>query len=261
MHNEIIVSYDILTVATQQHHILARIASSLPSISIPKMKVVLSGSTGFIGGEVLTQCLNHPSVTSVVVLTRRDPGGLAENPKAKVIIVKDFASYDEPTIDELKLADAALWCIGTYDGNEKVDIEYPLTFIEAIKTRPPGSTPFRYVHLGGAFTEPPPKEGQRERSLWFFVNGRRIRGAAEARVLESAEDGSQSESAVYVVKPGAVLPKNIAILQRCIGDSLSIRINELGATMVDLAVQGNEQKVFRNQEIISHARKLQEKSI
>lgn len=225
------------------------------------MKVVLSGSTGYIGGEVLTQCLNHPSVTSVLILTRRDPEHLAENPKAKVIIVEDFTSYDEPTINELKTANAAIWCLGTYTGNEKVDVEFPLTFIEAIKTRPAGSTPFRYVQLGGAFTEPPPKEGEGERSLWFFKNGRRVRGAAEARVLEAAEVGSRSEFEVYVVKPGVVLPKERAIFQRCIGDSLSIKIDELGAVMVDLAVQGNEQKVFRNQEIARHARKLQEKSI
>ncbi len=226
------------------------------------MKVVLSGSTGFIGGEILTQCLNHPSITSVLVLTRRDSGGLAENPKTKVIIVKDFISYDELTINELKTADAAIWCMGTFTGDERVDIEYPLTFIKAIKTRPRGSTPFRYVHLGGAFTEPPPRDGQKERFLWFYTNGRRVRGAAEARVLGSTEDGSQGEFSVYLVKPGAVLPKDGAFLQRCIlGDSLSIRINELGATMVDLAVQGNEQKVFHNQEIIKYGRKLQETSI
>lgn len=226
------------------------------------MKVVLSGSTGFIGGEVLTQCLNHPSITSVLVLTRRDPGDLAENPKVKVIIVKDFTSYDEVTINELESADAAIWCMGTFHGDERVDIDYPLTFIKTIKTRPPGATHFRYVQLGGAFTEPPPEEGQQERSLWFYANGRRVRGAAEARVLESAEDGSQSGFTVYVVKPGAVLPKDGATFQKCIlGDSLSIRINELAATMVDLAVQGNEQKVFHNQEIIKYGRKLQENSI
>ena len=87
------------------------------------MKVVLSGSTGFMGGEVLTQCLNHPSITSVLVLTRRDPEDLAQNPKAKVIIVKDFTSYDEITINELKTADAAIWCMGTFNGDESVDIE------------------------------------------------------------------------------------------------------------------------------------------
>jgi Semialdehyde dehydrogenase, NAD binding domain len=234
----------------------------LLSISIPNMKVVLSGSTGYIGGEVLTQCLNHPSITSVIVLTRRDPGHLAQNPKAKVITVKDFTSYDQLTIDELKTADAAIWCLGTSYGDERIDIEYPLTFINAIKTRPPGSTHFRYIQLGGALTVPPVEAGQKERSLWFYANGRRIRGATEARVLETAEEASQSQFTVYLVKPGAVLPRYGAIIQRCIlGDSLSIIINELGAMMVDLAVQGNEQKVFHNLEIVKQGRKLLEKSI
>lgn len=226
------------------------------------MKVVLSGSTGYIGGEVLTQCLNHPSVTSVLVLTRRDPGTLAQNPKAKVIIVEDFTSYDEPTINELKSANAAIWCLGTFTGNEKVDIEYPLSFIEAIKAHCSSvSMPFQYVQLGGAFTEPPPKEGQKERSLWFFKNGRRVRGKAEARVLESAEDGEESGLEVYVVKPGAVLSEDKAFLQRWVlGDSLSVGIGELGATMVDLAVKGNEERVLNNQKIIRHGRKLMEKS-
>lgn len=213
------------------------------------MKVVLSGSTGYIGGEVLTQCLDHPSITSVVVLTRRDPGGLAKNPKVKLIVVNDFTSYDEVAINELKTADAAIWCLGTYNGNEKVDIEYPLTFIKSIKTRPIGSKQFRYVQLGGAFTEPPPKEGQKERSLWYYANGRRVRGAAEARVLECSEDGDQSAFTVYLVKPGAVLPKSGAILQCVLGSSLSIGISELGATMIDLAVLGNEKRVFQNNDI------------
>ncbi|KAI9644287.1 hypothetical protein NHQ30_007643 [Ciborinia camelliae] len=213
------------------------------------MKVVLSGSTGYIGGEVLTQCLNHPSITSIIILTRLDPGGLSENPKVKVIIMSDFTSYEEPTINELKTADAAIWCLGTYNGDEKVDIEYPLAFIKAIKTRPPGSTQFRYVQLGGAFTEPPPKEGQKERSLWYYANGRRVRGLAEARVLESSEDDPQGAFTVYLVKPGAVLPRSGAILQCVLGSSLSIGIDELGATMVDLAIHGNEKRVFQNSDI------------
>ncbi|KAF7873926.1 hypothetical protein EAF04_002598 [Stromatinia cepivora] len=216
------------------------------------MKVVLSGSTGYIGGEVLTQCLNHPSITSVVVLTRRDPGGVAETPKVKVIIVKDFTSYDESTTNELKTADAAIWCLGTYNGDEKVDIEYPLTFIRAIKTRPLGSTQFRYVQLGGAFTVPPLEEGRKERSLWYYANGRRIRGAAEARVLEASEDGTQGAFTVYLVKPGAVLPRRGAIFQCILGSSLSIRIRDLRATIVDLAVQGNDKRVFQNNDIYHH---------
>ena len=226
------------------------------------MKVVLSGSTGYIGAEVLRQCLSHPSITSVIVLTRRDPGNLADNPKAKVIIVKDFTSYDEPTIGELRTADAAIWCLGTKTGDERIDIEFPLAFIKIIKTRPPGSKPFRFVQMSGAFTEPPPKEGQPDRSLWFYANGRRVRGLTEAKVLETAEDASPSEYTVYAVKPGGVMLQNTTgALVRCVfGNSLSIGIDDLGATVVDLAIHGNEQKVFTNQEIIDYAKTLRERS-
>lgn len=220
------------------------------------MKVVLSGSTGYIGSELLTHCLNHPSITSVIVLTRRkDPNYLADKPKAKVIVVEDFTSYDEATVDELKTADAALWCLGTSSGNETVDIEFPLTFIKTIKARSIASTDFRYVQLSGALTEPPPKEGESERSLWFFANGRRVRGAMETKILETAED--DNGFSVYLVKPGGVLPQNMSILQKYVfGGSLFIRIDELAATMVDLAVRGNDKRMFSNQEIIKHAREL-----
>lgn len=222
------------------------------------MRVILSGSTGYIGSEVLTQCLNHPSITTVILLTRRDPGGLAENPKVKVILVSDFTSYDESTLDELEAADAAIWCLGTYHGDEKVDIEFPLTFIRAIKARALEPKAFRYVQLGGAFTEPPPREGQGERSLWYFANGRRIRGAAEARVLECSDDAVQNAFEVYLVKPGAVLPRNGAILQCVLGSFLSIGITELGATMVDLAVYGNEKRVFQNNDLFQYKPSLRD---
>lgn len=229
------------------------------------MKVVISGGTGYIGGEVVSQCLEHPSITSVIILARRDPGTWTNNPKAKVVILKDFTSYDEATIDEVKTASAAIWCLGTYTGDERIDIEFPLAFINIIKTRrsPGGSTtttPFRFVQLSGAFTEPPPPEGQPERSLWYFSHGRRTRGMTEAKVLETAEGADPSEYAVYLLKPAGVASKTIAgSLVRCVsGDSLSVGIGDLGATLVDVAVNGNEQKVFSNREIIRHARELHE---
>lgn len=238
---------------------MVSIAQVQPGGTVLRMKVVLSGATGYIGGQVLRQCLNDPAVTSVLVLVRRDPGDLAENPKAKVIIVNDFTSYDEATINELKTAEAAIWCLGTKTGNEKVDIDYPLAFINAIKTRPPGSPQFRFVQLGGAFSEHPPEEGQKERTLWFYTNGRRVRGAAEAKVLASSEDGPNSQFVVYLVRPGGVLSGDRGMLVKCIfGDSLAIGMKELTATMVDLAVNGNEQKVFLNRDIIQHGERLKE---
>ena len=74
------------------------------------MKVILTGSTGFIGREVLSQCLQNKSITSIIVLSRRDlPESMAANPKVKVTIVKDFLSYPESLKQDIKGAEACIW--------------------------------------------------------------------------------------------------------------------------------------------------------
>lgn len=233
-------------------------AKAAPSLINSKinaaMKVIVAGSTGYIGREVLAHCLNHASITSVIILTRRQIPAEPSHPKAKLITVNDFMAYDASTLDELQSADAAIWCIGTYTGDEKVDIELPLAFLKAVTTRSRGSELFRYVHVGGAFTEPPPKKGQEPRALWYFTNGRRVRGAAEAKVMEFQEQGKLE---VYIVKPGAVFAKNAGFWQWCVGDSVSVKIDELAAAMVDLVVRGNEGKVLLNREIAKRGRDLQ----
>lgn len=60
--------------------------------------------------------------------------------------------------------------MGTYDGNFEVEVEYPTAFAKAILQGKTGGRRFRYVHLGGAFTE----EDQ-EKPLWFLPAARRGR--------------------------------------------------------------------------------------
>lgn len=74
------------------------------------MKVILSGATGFIGSETLRQCLKSPSITSVVVLSRRSLSeSVTSNPKLKVIIVDDFTAYPDTVLEELAGAEARIW--------------------------------------------------------------------------------------------------------------------------------------------------------
>lgn len=70
------------------------------------MKVILTGSTGFVGREVLNQCLAHPDITSVVALSRHE---LPPHDKLKVVVNEDFLSYSESLREELKGADACIW--------------------------------------------------------------------------------------------------------------------------------------------------------
>lgn len=240
------------------------------------MKVILSGGTGYIGSAVLLTLLSHPHITTVVILTRRPLPSLTSNPKLQTLLIKDFTSYDPTTINELRSADAAIWCLGTYHGDETIDVEFPLAFIDVVKShvlkgRVGEGVPFRFVQLGGAFTEPPPREGEGERVLWYFANGRRVRGRAEARVLECAKGKMTGGGGfeVYVVKPGGVLSQTWSwggdVLRYFTGDSLSVKMDELTGTMVDLAVNGNgtgdQRRILLNRDIIEHAKKLEDSKI
>jgi len=78
------------------------------------MKVILSGSTGFIGGEVLNQALLHPSITSLICITRKPlPDAVASNPKVKEIIIKDFLSYSLEILSQVEGAECCIWYVQT----------------------------------------------------------------------------------------------------------------------------------------------------
>jgi hypothetical protein len=76
------------------------------------MKIILTGATGYIGTEVLKQAIADPAISSIYTLTRKPLSApYAAHEKAKGIIHKDFASYDEETLRELKGAEACIWYV------------------------------------------------------------------------------------------------------------------------------------------------------
>lgn len=84
--------------------------SSTDSSTSNTMKLILTGCTGFIGGEVLSQCLQNPSVTSIVALSRRKlPDSVGSDGKLKVIVMKDFNAYSEEVVREMEGAGGCIW--------------------------------------------------------------------------------------------------------------------------------------------------------
>jgi uncharacterized protein YbjT (DUF2867 family) len=74
------------------------------------MKLILTGTTGFIGQEVLTQALAHPSITSIIALTRKPiPATFTSHPKVKNVLIDDFETYTPSVLEQLKGADACIW--------------------------------------------------------------------------------------------------------------------------------------------------------
>ena len=74
------------------------------------MKLIVTGATGLIGGQVLQQALRHPDVTAVVALTRRQlPAGLAVHERLTTVLVDDFETYPEEVMKKLEGAAGCVW--------------------------------------------------------------------------------------------------------------------------------------------------------
>jgi hypothetical protein len=74
------------------------------------MKVIITGSTGLIGGAILRCAIKDSAVTSIVALARRElPEDVSKEEKVKTVIMKDFSVYSEDTIAELQGAEGCIW--------------------------------------------------------------------------------------------------------------------------------------------------------
>lgn len=60
--------------------------------------------------------------------------------------------------------------IGTYNWDSVVELEHPEAFQNALVKVLDVEKTFRYVYLGGAFTET-----DQEKTLWWLAKGRRVR--------------------------------------------------------------------------------------
>ena len=79
-----------------------------------KTRIIVLGASGFIGGNVVQQCINSVLIDEVIVITRRVlSDALLRNPKVKLIIKEEFSGWGEETWKELDvLAGGLSGCAG-----------------------------------------------------------------------------------------------------------------------------------------------------
>lgn len=74
------------------------------------MKVIVAGGTGFVGSNVVKQCIAHPDITSVIVLSRREISvDLSESEKVRVLLHEDFGQWPASVLEELIGAEGCIW--------------------------------------------------------------------------------------------------------------------------------------------------------
>lgn len=168
--------------------------------------IILTGATGSAGSAVLAYALNSPSISRISVLSRR-PVKLAENqPKANVVIHKDFETYPPELLDQLKGATGCVWAQGitsrgmTEEDYTKITVDYPIAAAKALSTL---GDKMNFVYMSG--------EGASSDEKASMMFGR-VKGRAENALLALSADHPSLN--VYNIRPATINPQGNYLAER-----------------------------------------------
>ncbi|KAI2462718.1 hypothetical protein F4781DRAFT_438240 [Annulohypoxylon bovei var. microspora] len=234
------------------------------------MKLIIAGSTGFVGTEIIRQALSHPGVTSVVAFGRREApvpdnmGPNADVAKLKSVVCDDFENYPESVKQELAGADACIWTIAVtpaqlktlgWEQACKICRDYAIKGIETITQLPRDDgekKPFRFVYISGASSVRDPAE-----KPWVLGDYCVMRGGVESKVLAYAKE-SKGTVEVCVAKPGMIdapgksgmLMNAVKTVGRAIIGLPKVDVSEISATLLDQAVNGFGKETLQNEDLV-----------
>ncbi len=156
-----------------------------------KVRVILTGATGMVGEGVLHECLLHPGVEAVLVISRK-PCGIS-HPKLKEIVHGDF--FDLSSVEvHLTGYNACFFCLGVSSVGMKepeyYKISYTLTMhmAETLSRLNPGMV---FCYISGAGTD----SSEKGRMMWA-----RVKGKTENDLMKLPF------RAAYAFRPGFMLP-------------------------------------------------------
>jgi len=207
------------------------------------MRVILAGPTGFIGREVLEQCLQNATITSIIALSRSELP--ISNPKLQVRIVDNFLLYPESLLQDVDGAEAAIWSLGKArmpdnDQARQVIIDYTLAAAQAFTPTSTTDKKFRFVYLSGAASE-----RDQTKPLWFMQDYRRIRGQVENDLIAHAHQASDTFES-YIFRPGFVLAKEANLRDTIRGLGPSVKVDALASAMINVALVGTKDHIVEN---------------
>ncbi|KAK6357700.1 hypothetical protein TWF718_002009 [Orbilia javanica] len=217
------------------------------------MKVIVTGGTGFLGTEILRQCVANPKITSIIALSRRDlkPEWQAEK-KITTLKVTDFGTYSPEDLKVLEGAEGCFWTLGTtpdkgrHMTNEElktVNEDWPTNAAKAWSQWPlPDGKVFRFVFTSGSLVPDPEHLDQK---LWFGEYMRKGRAYTEQNLFEIAKTGKLD---AYVAKPGFITNGEPLWLKLAFGKGV-VSKEAVTASYLDILFNGNEKKVLWNHDL------------
>ena len=168
--------------------------------------IILTGATGSAGAAVLAHALSSPAVSRISILSRR-PVKLAEyQPKAKVIIHKDYENYPPEVLEQLNDAKGVIWAQGISSRGmseadyTKITHDYPIAAAKAFSAV---NSQINFVYISGEGAD------TQEKSSMLFG---RVKGRAENALHALQKDyGSLN---VSNIRPAMINPQGNYLSER-----------------------------------------------
>ncbi|KAJ4386462.1 hypothetical protein N0V93_009358 [Gnomoniopsis smithogilvyi] len=239
------------------------------------MKLVIGGSTGFVGTELVRQALLHPAITSVVALSRREtPVPLQDTEagnalKLTSVVCNDFETYSDDVRNELQGADACIWTIAVTPRKQhtvpfeevcKISREYAVKAIQTLAQSSTGHSPeqrnddqpFRFVYISGIAAKRDRAEAEKDQMLVErgMVEYCLVRGDAESQILAFAEK-SHGRVEASVARPGLIFgPREDDETRRSMPGFPSIELAKLAAALLDQVINGFEKNMLLHDDLV-----------
>jgi uncharacterized protein YbjT (DUF2867 family) len=201
-------------------------------------KVLLTGATGFAGGEVLRQLVVHPRVERVTCLVRRP---LAfEHPKVVAMIHDDFCQYGALAGSGHQ---ACIWTLGGKASDfddvaayARVTHDFPLALARVV-----ASDAVRFCYLSGMGADP-------TESAWlpWERETRHLKGRTERDLRALAAEYPTFR--VFAFRPGGILPDSAERTRRWLAP-ITVSVSELARAMIRVALAGSAASLLLNRDI------------
>jgi len=212
------------------------------------MKVLIAGSSGMVGSEILRECLAFPSIKQVLSPVRH-PLPL-QNEKLGQVVINNFNDYDQK-VHLFEGIFMAFFCIGAYTGNvkddefKKITVDYAVNFAKQLAEISPGA---KLCLLSGAGAD------KTEKSRTSFA---KYKGMAENQIEALDLD-------FYSFRPGYIYPvskrtepnmmysvsRKLYPMIKLFGKNASIKSTELGKAMFKVGLCGHDKSILENKDIL-----------
>ncbi|KAH0499066.1 hypothetical protein TgHK011_006283 [Trichoderma gracile] len=227
------------------------------------MKLIVVGSSGFVGKEVVRQALANPAITSVVGLSRRQTPipeslkGSSDADKLTSVVADDLLNYSDTVRQHLANADACIWLMAVtpnksasmpWEEVRKVCLDYTIHGLEELSKAPRNDTskPLRFVYVSGANAERDPAK-----KPWLLGEYSLMRGEVEARGLDFAKNSNNAIEAC-IVKPGFIRDAEngsflLNAFQNVVSSVISVPVvylHDVAATLLAQALDGIEKETL-----------------